>query len=131
MPSAANESTGSEPAQPKQDEGHRRRDRQLGRDQASIGLLAITHHRLRWRIDGTGSMGAKKARGRFTISHNLPVTRRCFHPRVIHSHPMDVTLGPDPYRGYLAPLRRGLLYGPETARSVEKHSCVPGWMEPS
>jgi hypothetical protein len=56
---------------------------------------------------------------RFTISHNLPVTRRCFHTQVIHSHPMDVHPQPRPVagdRGYLAPLRRGLLLCPETAR---------------
>jgi hypothetical protein len=61
-----------------------------------------------------------KSTGRFTISHNLPVTRRCFHPRVIHSHPMDVTLGPDPYRGYLPPLRRGLLLWPGNSLNRSK-----------
>jgi hypothetical protein len=44
---------------------------------------------------------------------------------------MDVTLSPDPYRGYLARFGGAYFYGPETTRIGRKHSCVPGWMEPS
>jgi hypothetical protein len=58
MPSAASASTGSEPEQPKQDEVVETDN--WGVTKGRLGSSQSPIHRLRWRIDGTGSMGAKK-----------------------------------------------------------------------
>jgi hypothetical protein len=103
MPSAASGSTGSAPGRPKQDEGQRRRDRQLGRDQARWGssqspvIVCAGVSRLN-RLNGS-----QKARAIQHLRYNLSVTRPCFHPRVIpfssdgcHPQPRPVSGLPGP-----------------------------------